>query len=55
MKRFVPKQRRALDGLAWWCIWDNKRRQWSTYTHHGKYKTRRAAEIALAVLEARGI
>lgn len=40
---------------AWFCIYDNNRKQWSTYTYHGRYKTKRAAEIALAVLEARGL
>jgi len=47
MKQFEPRKRIALDGRLWWCVWDNMRRGWSTYTCHGKYKTRRAALIAI--------
>ncbi len=47
MERFTPIKRRALDGRLWWCIYDNKRHAWSTYTAHGKYKTCKAARIAI--------
>ena len=47
MKRFEPRKRTALDGVTWWCIWDNVRGNWSTSIYHWKYKTRRAAVIAI--------
>lgn len=45
--RFSTKQRTALDGRVWWCIWDNVRNNWSTFTMHGKYRTRRDAAYAI--------
>jgi len=43
-KRFIPLKRFALDGKMWWCVWDNMRHDWSTYTCHcGMYKTKKAA------------
>lgn len=39
--RFVPKQRTALDGKVWWCVYDTKENKWSTMTCHGKYKTKK--------------
>ena len=47
MRRFEPRKRTVLDGVTWWCIWDNVRGNWSTFIYHGKYKTRRAAVIAI--------
>lgn len=47
MKRFEPRKRTALDGVTWWCIWDNVRGDWSAFIYHWKYKTRRAAVIAI--------
>ena len=46
-ERFVAEKRTALDGRAWWCIYDTERHEWSKYTFHGIYKTRRAANIAI--------
>lgn len=38
--RFVPKKRTALDGKTYWCVYDTSKNNWSSYTCHGKYKTR---------------
>lgn len=47
MERFIIKKRTALDGLEWYCIWDNLENHWSTYVFHGKYKRKRDARYAL--------
>ena len=42
--RFEPRRRTALDGRTWWCVWDNDRNGWSTFTHHAyRFKTRKSA------------
>ena len=45
--RFAPKKRTALDGKVWWCVYDMQRSCWSTYTCHGKYKTKRDCQYAI--------
>lgn len=55
MERFTPIKRRALDGRLWWCIYDNERHAWSTYTAHGKYKTRKAARDRVELAAAYGV
>ena len=47
MNRFVPIQRTALDGVTWWVVFDSDRRSYSTYTCHGKYKTKKDCELAI--------
>ncbi len=46
-ERFIPRKRTALDGKAWWCIWDEKSGNWSTYILHGKYRTKKLALYAI--------
>jgi len=45
--RFEARQRTALDGRVWWCIFDKQTQRWSTYICHGKYKTMRYALYAI--------
>lgn len=47
MPRFIPEKRTAIDGKTWWCVYDTQRHCWSTYLCHGKYKTRKACQIAI--------
>ena len=47
LKRFKPIQRTALDGKNYWCIYDMKEKRFSTFLCHGKYKTRKDAEMAI--------
>ena len=47
MERFVPRKRIAVDGVSWWCVWDNLRRCWSPYFCHGVYRTQKAARLAI--------
>ena len=47
MTRYEPRQRTALDGKVWWCIWDNKEGEWSKLFYFGKYKTKRDALIGI--------
>lgn len=52
--RFEPKKRTAVDGRVWWCVYDNERNDWSSFIPHcGKYKTRRAAQLAIDIAERR--
>ena len=46
--RFVPAKRRALDGIVWWCVWDNAEGKWPTYLCHGKYRTKAQCEMAIS-------
>lgn len=46
--RFIPKQRTALDGKIWWCVWDNAYNKWATYIKFkGKYKTKKSCQNAI--------
>lgn len=45
--RFTPTKRTALDGRVWWVVFDNLRKCYSTFICHGKYATKRAAQIAI--------
>ena len=54
MKQFEARQRTAVDGIVWWCVFDVLRRKWSTLTCHGQYKTKREAEYAIRVYGMRG-
>ena len=47
MKRFEARQRVALDGKIWWCIYDIINHKWSTLINHGKYKTKKEAEYVI--------
>lgn len=45
MERFIPMKRTALDGKVWWCVFDTKRMNYSTFTCHGKYKTKKLCKF----------
>ena len=45
--RFIPQKRIALDGKIWWCVYDMKRKSFSTYTCHGKYTTKTNCQLAI--------
>lgn len=47
--RFIPQKRIAVDGKQWWCAYDTQRHCWSTYTCHGKYRTRSACQLAIGI------
>lgn len=47
-QRFVARQRTALDGKTWWCVFDTKDNKWSTKMNHGKYKTKKECEYAIS-------
>ena len=40
-KRFIPKQRTAVDGKSWWCVYDTEKNTFSTLIVFGKYRTRK--------------
>lgn len=48
MERFVPKKRTAVDGKVWWVVWDNKTNDYSAFTCHGKYATKKECEFTIA-------
>ena len=39
--RFTPYKRVSLDGKNWWGVWDEKNGRFSTFAHHGYYKTKK--------------
>ena len=41
------RQRTALDGKIWWCVFDTDSMKWSTMTIFTKYKTKRACQEAI--------
>lgn len=42
-----PRQRTALDGKVWWCVFDTEKQKYSTLLCFGKYKKRRDAAYAI--------
>lgn len=54
MKRFEPTKRTALDGKRWWVVYDRKENKYSTYTCHGKYKTKWECQFFIDLYEKRG-
>jgi len=44
---FSVRKRQALDGIWWWCVYDETEHKWSTFLCHGKYKRKRDAERAI--------
>ena len=44
--RFGPVKRTALDGKAWWCMYDYRDKAYVTW---GRFKTRRQALVQLAI------
>jgi len=41
-KMLEARKRTAADGKVWWCVWDTDKKDWSTVTYFGKYRTRKA-------------
>lgn len=46
--KLKPRQRTALDGKTWWCVFDEVTMTWSTLICFGKYKTRHDCEYAIS-------
>lgn len=44
---FSVRKRQALDGIWWWCVYNETEHKWSTFLCHGKYKRKRDAERAI--------
>ena len=42
-----PRQRTALDGKVWWCVFDTEKQKYSTLLCFGKYKKKRDAAYAI--------
>lgn len=47
MDRFYPVKRTALDGVVWWVVWDNARKEYSSLLCFGKYRRKKDAEYAI--------
>ena len=45
--RFIPSLRFSLDGKAWFCVFDREKGKWSTLLCFGKYRTKKACQIAI--------
>lgn len=41
------RQRTAIDGKTWWVVFDTDKQKYSTFLCFGKYKTKRACNIAI--------
>ena len=53
MANYEPRQRTALDGRVWWCVYDVTNHKWSTLLCHGKYRTRKEAMYAIEIMSRR--
>ena len=42
-----PRKRTALDGKAWWCVFDTDTMKWSVIVYFGKYKLKRDCQFAI--------
>lgn len=42
-----PRNRTALDGKVWWCVFDTDKMKWSTLVCFGKYKLKRDCQFAI--------
>lgn len=51
MNKYTPRKRTAVDGVVWWCIFDESKKAWSTDTRHGKYKRKKDAIWAIQKTE----
>lgn len=45
--RFIPSMRFSLDGKAWYCVYDTQEKKYSTLLFFGKYKTKKACQLAI--------
>ncbi len=48
-ERFIPQPRTTVDGKQVWCVYDRERKGYSTYTCHGKYKSKRECQMAIVL------
>ena len=47
-KRFEARQRTAIDGKRWWCVWDHETGDWcSLLLLAGCHSTRKAAVVSI--------
>ncbi len=44
---FEPRKKAAVDGKEWWCVWDTDKKDWSTVTCFGKYRTKKACQFVI--------
>jgi hypothetical protein len=44
---FEARKRTALDGKTWWVVFDVNKQKYSTLLCFGKYKTKKACNIAI--------
>lgn len=51
MHKYTPRKRTALDGVVWWCIFDESTRTYSTDIRRGKYKRKKDALYAIQKTE----
>lgn len=45
--KLIPRERTALDGKVWWCVYDETNHKWSTILVFGKYKTKKECAFAI--------
>ena len=45
MERFIPTKRTAIDGKAWWVVYDRKNGKYSDLICHGKYFTKKSCQF----------
>ena len=45
--RFIPSMRFAIDGKAYYCVYDTQEKKYSTLLFFGKYKTKKACKRAI--------
>lgn len=47
--RFIPQPRTTADGKQVWSVYDRVRRDFSTYTCHSDYKSKRDCQMAIVL------
>ena len=48
-ERFIPQPHTTVDGKQVWCVYDKERSNYSTYTCHGNYKSKRECQMAIVL------
>ena len=43
----VPRQRTAIDGKTWWCVFDTSTMKYSILTCFGRYKLKKDCQFAI--------
>lgn len=44
---YEPRKRTAIDGKTWWVVFDTETRKYSNSLCFGRYKTKKACQIAI--------